>query len=148
MPVVRAEVGAEIPVPAYLYRIYVPVAQVIEESSRTLRRTTIASEDDLSALRELLIRDFGGVTTLKQSPSPLQGSGARDPLHPSATPELNEHAAFEVLASATHHSDVYFTALRRELEEALGEGVILIQRFEATLIGSLVPERAANPTIA
>src|SRR5262249_36534506 len=30
--VVRAEVGAQIPVPAYLYRIYVPVAQIIWES--------------------------------------------------------------------------------------------------------------------
>ena len=51
------------------------------------------------------------------------------------------HVAFEVLASATHHSDVYFSALRHELQEALGEGVILIQRTEVTLIGSANSDR-------
>src|SRR5947208_1389090 len=63
VPVVQAEVGAEVPIEAYLYRLFVPVA--------------------------------------------------------------------------------YFSALRRELQEALGEGVILVQRSAATLIGSLVP---AQPT--
>jgi len=59
--------------------------------------------------------------------------------------EQNEHVAFEVLASATHQSDVYFSALRRELQEALGEGVILVQRLEVTLIGSLLPALPPNP---
>jgi hypothetical protein len=95
--------------------------------------------EDVKTLRNLLIRDFGGVTTFEQVPSPWRGAGARDPDHPDATLEENEHVAFEVLASATHQSDMYFAALRRELQEALGEGVIFIQRVEITLIGSLVP---------
>jgi hypothetical protein len=146
VPVVRAEVGADTPVPGYHYRVFVPTFQIIWESATTCRRGAIATDEDLATLRNLLIRDFGGVTMLKQSPSPLQGSGARDPRHPARTLEENEHVAFEVLASATHQSDVYFSALRRELQEALGEGVILIQRVEVTLIGSLVPSGPAVPT--
>jgi hypothetical protein len=139
VPVVRAEVGSEVPVLAYHYRILVPIAQVIRESPDAYRHVTIATPEDIRTLSNLLIRDFGGVTTLNQVPSPLQGAGERDPHHPAAAPEENEHVAFEVLASATHQSDVYFSALRRELQEALGEGVILVQRLEMTLIGSLVP---------
>jgi hypothetical protein len=141
VPVVQAEVGADVPVAVYHYRIFVPIAQVLWESPTAYRRITVATDEDIEALRDLLIRDFGGVTTFKQSPSPLQGSGARDPRRPASTLEQNEHVAFEVLASATHQSDLYFSALRRELQEALGEGVILIQRLEAILIGSLVPAR-------
>jgi hypothetical protein len=146
IPVVRAEVGSEVPIQAYHYRIFVPIAQVIWESANAYRRITVATEDDIDTLRNLLIRDFGGVTVFKQSPSPLRGAGARDPRQPTITLEQNEHVAFEVLASATHLSDVYFGALRRELQEALGEGVILIQRLEMTLIGSLVPAKPTTPT--
>jgi hypothetical protein len=141
IPVVQAEVGAEVPIPAYNYRIFVPVAQVIWESPTAFRQVVVATDEDIETLRNLFIQDFGGVTMLKQSPSPLRGSGARDPRHPATTLEQNEHVSFDVLASATHQSDVYFSALRRELQVALDEGVILIQRIEVTLIGSLVPAR-------
>jgi hypothetical protein len=141
VPVVRADVGTEVPVPVYLYRIFVPLFQTVRESATVSRRIKIATDDDIDTLNEMFIRDFGGVTTLQQTPSPLQGSGARDPRQPMATLERNEHVAFEVFASATHQSDVYFSALRHELQDALGEGVILIQRIEMTLVGSLVPAR-------
>jgi hypothetical protein len=144
IPVVQAEVGAEVPIPVYSYRIFVPIAQIIRESATAFRQVVIATDEDIETLRNLLIQDFGGVTMLKQSPSPLQGAGARDPSQAAMTLEQNEHVAFEVLASATHQSDVYFSALRRELQEALGEGVILIQRVEVTLIGSLVPARPTS----
>lgn len=49
-------------------------------------------------------------------------------------PEENEHAVFEVYAAPIHASDEYFRAVRRELEDALGEGVILIERQRVTLI--------------
>jgi hypothetical protein len=139
IPVVRAEVGAEVPVLVYNYRIFIPRAEVIWESATVFRQIAVASEKDTETLRDLLIRDFGGVTMLLQTPSPLQGVGARDPQRPQATLESNLHVTFEVLASATHQPDLYFSALRRELQEALGEGVILIHRMEVTLIGSLVP---------
>lgn len=144
IPVVQAEVGAEVPIAAYNYRIFVPVTQVIWESPTAFRQLVVATKEDIETLRNLLIRDFGGVTMLQQTPSPLQGAGARDPHRAAATLEQNEHVAFEVLASATHQSDVYFSALRRELEDALGEGVILILRVETTLIGSRVPARPAG----
>jgi hypothetical protein len=145
VPVVRAEVGAEAPVSVYNYRIFVPVAQLIFESATAFRQVVVATDEEIVALRNLFIKDFGGVTMLRQTPSPLQGAGARDPRQPETTQEQNAHVAFEVLASATHHSDVYFSALRRELQEALGEGVILIQRVEVTLIGSLVPAQPPGP---
>jgi hypothetical protein len=144
IPVVQAEVGAEVPVAAYNYRIFVPIAQMIWESATAFRQVVVATDEDVEALRDLFIRDFGGVTMLKQSPSPLRGAGARDPRHPATTLEQNEHVSFDVLASATHQSDVYFSALRQELQEALGEGTILIQRIEVTLIGSLVPARTTG----
>src|SRR5262245_3413165 len=75
IPVVQAEVGAEVPVPAYHYRIFVPVAQVVWESPSTCRRITIASDQDIETLRDLLIRDFGGVPTLKQNPPPCKDPG-------------------------------------------------------------------------
>jgi hypothetical protein len=142
VPVVQAEVGAEVPVLVYNYRIFVPVAQVVFESATAFRQVAVATEEDINTLRNLFIKDFGGVTMLKQTPSPLSGVGARDPRQPETTQEQNVHMAFEVLASATHQSDVYFSALRRELQEALGEGVILVQRTEVTLIGSLIPARS------
>jgi hypothetical protein len=145
VPVVRAEVGSEVPVSVYNYRIFVPVAQLIFESATAFRQVVIATDEDILTLRSLFIKDFGGVTILKQTPSPLHGAGARDPRQPETTQEQNAHVAFEVLASATHQSDVYFSALRRELQEALGEGVILIQRTEVTLIGSLIRLQPPSP---
>lgn len=119
---------------------------MIWESATAFHQIVVATKEDIETLRDLFIQDFGGVTMLKQSPSPLQGAGARDPRRPATTLEQNEHVAFEVLASASHQADVYFSALRLELQEALGEGVILIQRTEVTLIGSLVPARPVGST--
>ncbi len=48
--------------------------------------------------------------------------------------EQNEHLAFEVYAAPVQESDDYFRAIRRELEAALCEGVILIERLQVTLI--------------
>src|SRR5437879_4396180 len=62
VPVVRAELGAEVPVRAYLYRLFIPVAQVIRESSMTYRHVTITTDDDIDTLNLLFIRDFEGAT--------------------------------------------------------------------------------------
>jgi hypothetical protein len=43
VPVVRADVGADVPVQAYQYRILVPIAQVIRESPDSYRHITIAT---------------------------------------------------------------------------------------------------------
>ena len=66
-------------------------------------------------------------------PPTIRGVGARDPRQPAALEE-NEHATFEVYAAPIQESDDYFHAIRRELQEALQEGVILIERQQVTLI--------------
>jgi hypothetical protein len=134
VPLVRAEVGSDAALAVYGYRLLPPLAQITRESAVAIRRVTIASHDDVRALRTLLIRHFGGVTLQVLDPSPLRGIGARDPQKPEETLEENEHVSFEVYAAPIPESDDYFRALRRELQAALGEGVILIERREATLL--------------
>lgn len=68
-----------------------------------------------------------------QDPSPIRGVGARDPLDVAGPREQNEHVIFEVYAAPIHASDEYFRAVRRELEQALSEGVILVERQRVTL---------------
>jgi len=74
------------------------------------------------------------VTVLHQPPAPAFGVGARDPSNVIGTLEQNEHVAFEVYAAPVQESDNYFRAIRQELQDALQEGVILIERHQVTLI--------------
>jgi len=75
----------------------------------------------------MLTEHFGGFTRLPNSP----GFGLRDPTNPHQPPEMNYNTYFVVLTSPVAEADAYFRALREELEEALEEGVILIERQEA-----------------
>ncbi|MGH7171958.1 MAG: hypothetical protein ACRELG_16910 [Gemmataceae bacterium] len=134
VPMLQAEIGSSVSISVYRYRLLVPVAQIIRESAQEVRRILVASEGDIFAIRNVLIRHFGGVTVLHQPPAPAFGIGARDPSNVSNTLEQNEHIAFEVYAAPVQDSDDYFRALRSELEEALQEGVILIERQQVTLI--------------
>lgn len=134
VPVVQAEVGSPVPLLVHRYRILVPIAQLIRETVRSVRRVLVASEADIDAIRDVLIRHYGGVTVLHQPPASAFGVGARDPSDVRGTLEKNEHVAFEVYAAPIQESDDYFRALRQELEEALQEGVILIERQQVTLI--------------
>jgi hypothetical protein len=134
VPVVQAEVGSLLPLLVHRYRILVPIVQVIHESTHSVRRVRISTETDVDTIRDTLILHFGGVTVLHQPPAAARGVGARDPSNVSGTLEFNEHVAFEVYAAPVQESDDYFRALRRELEQALQEGVILIERQQVTLI--------------
>lgn len=134
VPLIQAEVGSPVSLLVYRYRILIPVLQKVRESERVIRETKIASESDVDIIQETLIRHFGGITVIHQPPAPAFGIGARDPANVSATLEQNEHVAFEVYAAPIQESDDYFRALRRELEDALQEGVILIERQQVTLI--------------
>src|SRR4051794_11864597 len=62
VPVIRAEVGGHVAVTLYSYRVLVPIAQINRESATAFRRVVIASGADVNALRDMLIRHFGGVT--------------------------------------------------------------------------------------
>jgi hypothetical protein len=134
VPVIQAEVGSDVAVNVYRYKILVPVAQTIRETAEAVRRVTIATGEDIQLLMGLLTEHFGGLTGTVVDPPILRGVGARDPKRPASTLEENEHAAFEVYAAPLHESDDYFRTLRKELQEALGEGVILIERQEIVLV--------------
>lgn len=134
VPILQADIGSSVSISVYRYRLLVPVAQILRESAREVRRILVATEGDIFVIRNALIRHFGGVTVLHQPPAPAFGVGARDPSNVPNTLEQNEHIAFEVYAAPVQDSDDYFRALRSELEEALQEGVILIERQQVTLI--------------
>jgi hypothetical protein len=134
VPRIQAEVGSELAVNVYRYRLLVPIAQTTQESPSTVRRMLVATMEEIEQLQNAFVRHFGGVTVHHQTPAALRGIGARDPADVAGTLEQNEHVAFEVYAAAVQESDDYFQALRRELEEALREGVILVERQVVTLI--------------
>lgn len=125
--------GREASVDVYRYRLLLPIAQIISKSAE-VQRIVVANADDLATIQEAFIRHFGGTTFHIQQPSPIRGVGARDPTDIPSTLEQNEHAVFEVYAAPIHASDEYFRAVRRELQDALQEGVILIERQQVTLI--------------
>jgi hypothetical protein len=133
VPVIQAEVGSPVPLLVHRYRLLVPIVQIIRDSARAVRQA-VATWDDVDVIRDVLIQHFGGVTVLHQPPAPASGIGARDPSDVAGTLEQNEHIAFEVYAAPVQESDDYFRAIRQELEEALQEGVILIERQQVTLI--------------
>jgi hypothetical protein len=134
VPVVQADVGREVSVNVYRYRLLLPIAQIISKTAGDAQWIIVANEDDLDTIQETFIRHFGGATFHIQHPSPIRGVGARDVTDIPGTLEQNEHAVFEVYAAPIHASNEYFRAVRRELQDALGEGVILIERQEVTLI--------------
>ena len=134
VPVIQADVGREESVDVYRYRLLLPIAQIISTSADDVRRVVVAHEADLDTIQETFIRHFGGATFHIQHPSPIRGVGARDPTDVPGTREQNEHAVFEVYAAPIPASHEYFRAVRRELQDALNEGVILIERQLVTLV--------------
>ncbi|MGH7226084.1 MAG: hypothetical protein ACRELF_22955, partial [Gemmataceae bacterium] len=134
IPILQADVGSAVSVSVYRYRLLVPIAQIIRESAHEVRRVLVATEGDVFTIRNALIRHFGGVTVLHQPPAPAFGVCPRDPSNVTDTLEQNEHIAFEVYAAPVQDSDDYFRVLRSELQQALQEGVILIERQQVTLI--------------
>jgi hypothetical protein len=90
----------------------------------TPKKRQIATPEDVRNLQLMLGKHFGGFSRLPDS----FGYGLRDPEKPEEEPELNVNAAFVVLASPVPQAETYFRALRDELETALDEGVILVER--------------------
>jgi hypothetical protein len=134
VPIIQAEVGSDVPTNAYSYKVLIPVAQTVRGPGDTFRRVTIATWADVDLLIRLLTEHFRGLTGTVFDPPGVRGIGARDPQMAVQPLEENEHVAFDVYAAPIHESDEYFRALRKELQEALGEGVILIQRQQVTLL--------------
>jgi hypothetical protein len=108
------------------YTVLVPLEQV--QADGTVR--SIATPDDLKNLEVMFVAHLGGITI----PPMVQGRGCRDPRRPRETLETNKHAAYLVYAPAAYVSDQYFQALRAELQEALEEGIVMVERQEALLL--------------
>ena len=64
----------------------------------------------------------------------LIGWGARDSRRPQQTMEINRHVHYSVYAAAVRASDEYFLTIQKALALALGEGVILIERQDVTIL--------------
>jgi hypothetical protein len=108
------------------YTALVPVEQILEDGTKK----PVATEEDISTLEFMFIEHFGGITR----PPKRRGIGARDPRRPKETREMNTHEVFEVYAPHAPTSDQYFQALRFELQEALVEGQVLVEREDVFLL--------------
>jgi hypothetical protein len=108
------------------YTVLVPVEQAQDDG--TVR--SVATADDLKNLELMFVAHLGGMTILPT----VQGRGCRDPKRPRETLETNKHAAYVLYAPAAYVSDQYFQALRAELQEALEEGIVMVERQEALLL--------------
>src|SRR5262249_14281708 len=102
------------------YTVTVPLEEVKPQKLQK------ATGEDLDNLQQMFTEHFSGFTRLPNSP----GYGLRDPTKPRQAPEMNYNAYFAVLASPVPEAEAYFRALRTELETALVEGVILVERLE------------------
>jgi hypothetical protein len=100
------------------YTVTIP----LEEITPTKRQK--ATREDIENLEEMFRKHFGGFTRLANA----FGHGLRDPEKSEEPPEMNVNAYLVVLVSPVPQSEAYFRALREELEDALDEGVILIER--------------------
>jgi hypothetical protein len=108
------------------YTVLIPVEQVLPDG--TVR--SLATAEDLQNLEIMFVAHLGGITLLPA----VHGRGCRDPKRPRETLEANKHAAYLMYAPAAYVSDQYFQALRTELQEALEEGIVMVERQEALLL--------------
>jgi hypothetical protein len=108
------------------YTVLVPVEQI--QADGTTSR--VATDTDIESLELMFIEIFGGITR----PEKRFGRGARDPRRPKETLESNVHEVFQVYAPNAAASDQFFQALRFELQEALVEGQVLIEREDVLLL--------------
>jgi hypothetical protein len=105
---------------AWRYTVLVPTEET--ESGKSTKG--IATDKDLENLEIILTRHFEGLTILADS----VGYGLR-----GRQVELNKHAPFVVYAAAMTPSELYFQTLRHELQEALAQEIILVERQEVWL---------------
>jgi hypothetical protein len=116
-------------VTVWRYTVFVPVEEYRSDGAML----PVATADDLETLEGMLADHFGGITAPAAVPA-LKGAGSRDPMRPALSREFNRHATFMIYATPQPASDEYFRALRHELQDALAEGVILIERQDVTIL--------------
>jgi hypothetical protein len=116
------------------YTIFVPLEELRTTEAEP---RLVADFDDLENLRQVLVQHFGGFTGLP----PLLGAGLRDPTDATSL-EIDKHLPFVVYARPLAAADRYFERLQQELQEALEQGLVLVERQEVFLLGQY---RAAMP---
>lgn len=102
--------------PAFAYTVLVPLFVIRGEYARR-----VIDDGTLAQVEETLTRHFGCTASVK--------FGAENA---SAVKEM--HRAFEVVAAAHPASDIYFRALRQELERVSGERHVWIDRRVVELV--------------
>jgi hypothetical protein len=115
---IRAPIG--IGAMVWRYTVLVP----LEETSLGDKSRQVATDADIYDLRGMLSTHFQGLTIAPMS----TGYGLR-----AGEMEMNTHCTMIVYAAAVTAAENYFTALRRELQEALDQELILVERQEVWL---------------
>lgn len=118
----RDEIRPAIGIGAVVWRYTVLVP--LEETAVGAAPRRVATAEDIDNLERTLFAHFGGATVLPVS----MGYGLR-----AGVLELNKHHPVVVYAAAVAASERYFEALRRELERALDQEAILVERQEVWL---------------
>jgi hypothetical protein len=103
------------------YSVLVPV----QETSPGEASKSLATEEDKDALEDTLATHFNGVTVLPEVP----GHGLR-----KGRLEMNLSVPYIVYASPVTASEQYFQALKAELQEALVQETILVERLEVWVL--------------
>ena|SRR5437773_6748522 len=101
-----------------------PSSCLLKKPSQEERQSWFATDEDLVNLEITLTNHFDGLTI----PPDSVGYGLR-----GKQIEINTHTSFVVYAAASTPSDLYFQALRRELQNALVQEIILVERQEVWL---------------
>ena len=117
------------------YQVLVP----LDETRPGEASVRVADIVDVENLRAMLSDHFGGVSVLV----PFMGVGVREGGNPESM-ELNRNLPFVVYARPIAASDRYFETLQQELQQALGQGLILVERQEAFLMGSYEAASSAD----
>ena len=95
-----------------------------EETGPGRESRQVVTDDDVDNLQGMLTTHFQGLTIAPMS----TGYGLR-----AGAIEVNTHQPLIVYAAAVARAEHYFAALRRELQDALDQEVILVERQEVWL---------------
>lgn len=116
---IRARIGGGAVV--WRYTVLLP----IDETRPGQQTKEIATGEDQSALEEMLAGQFQGVTVFMET----FGFGLRD-----GVMEQNTNIPYVVYAAPITETEEYFHALKKELQEALAQETILIERQEVWIL--------------
>lgn len=97
----------------------------IDETKPGAETEEIATVGDQESLEHVLADHFKGLSVLSE----INGHGLRD-----GNPEENTLLPFVIYAAPVTESEKYFGVLKKELEEALVQDTILVERQELWLL--------------